>query len=237
MYIAALRQFNTNINQIEELHALFTWLKSEQNITSTSIDDLLRSEIVYVVSALDKLIHDFIRIGMLASFNGRQAKTDAYLSFPISVRTLDNIRSSIYNPQTKAALTDLENDPEYVFEREINQKHAHASFQTPDNISKGLSLIWSENHKWQKITDAIKRGITDDINRGESPIIQEYYVKENYIKTELINIVNRRNAIVHQADTDPQTNEKRTIQAEDTLSSIQFIKKLGSAIFNCINPS
>jgi len=43
-------------------------------------DDLLRSQVVYAVSAFDKLIHDLVRIGMVQIFSGARPATAKYLS-------------------------------------------------------------------------------------------------------------------------------------------------------------
>ena len=73
----SLSAFRGNIAGIRELATLHDYLCT--NLKSPmNFDDLLRFQIVYSVSALDKLIHDIIRIGMVQIFLGRS--TDRQIS-------------------------------------------------------------------------------------------------------------------------------------------------------------
>ena len=75
----ALTLFKANIEDAKNLTALYEYL--ENYITSPlSFEDLLRAQIVYSVSAFDKLIHDVIRIGMLEIFDNRRPSTRKYLA-------------------------------------------------------------------------------------------------------------------------------------------------------------
>jgi len=135
----AYKQFNDNIKYVKDLDTLFEYLSDVQKLPN-DLTDLLRAEWVYSVSALDKLVHELVRIGMLQSFLGLRAKTKKFNAFTISVDTLSNIQIATIPPA------------EYWFEQEIIQKHKALSFQDPDKISDALSLIWEENSKWQKIS-------------------------------------------------------------------------------------
>jgi hypothetical protein len=59
----AHNQFLHNIRYIRELDSLYHFLKDTQNLPN-DLSDLLRAELVYAVSALDKLVHELIKIGM-----------------------------------------------------------------------------------------------------------------------------------------------------------------------------
>ncbi|WP_168124036.1 HEPN domain-containing protein [Paenibacillus sp. HB172176] len=164
--------------------------------------DLLRWQWAQSVSALDKLIHDLVRVGMVESFLGTRAPTPKFLSFGF---TLD-IHFQLNQNTASATL---------LFEQMITQKHGYLSFQEPDKIADALSNIWSEQHKWQKIS--IQLGFD-----------------ENYTKTMLKNITIRRNQIVHEGDYSNILLQRQPILEEDVDTVIDFIKKLGEAIYNLV---
>ncbi|WP_217607253.1 hypothetical protein [Chitinophaga sp. GbtcB8] len=104
---------------------LHAHLKNDLKLPN-DLSDLLRAQWVYAVSALDKLIHEFVRIGMIETFNGSRNKTSKFNSFPVSMSTLINIQSSSVPPS------------HYWFEQEIIQRHKQLSFQDPEKIADAL---------------------------------------------------------------------------------------------------
>ena len=101
--------------------------------------DLLRWQWAQSVSALDKLIHDLIRIGMRESFTGLRPTTDKFSNFAITITTFQQINQS---PLAAPML----------FEQFVTSKNKTLSFQEPVKIADGLSYIWAEPHKWQAIS-------------------------------------------------------------------------------------
>lgn len=199
----AFDQFKDNIKYVKELDALYVHLKDTLHLPS-DLTDLLRAEWVYTVSAMDKLIHELIRIGMIEAFQGRRIRTNKYLSFGVTTNTLTSILSMTVPP------------PEYWLEQEIIERHKKLSFQKPENISDGLSLIWDENHKWKQL--AIAMGTT-----------------EGDLTTKLKTIISRRNQIVHEADLDLLSGTRSNIDKADIDDVVHFIEKLSRAIFNSVN--
>lgn len=211
----AKSQFLSNIAYVRELDGLHDFLKNSQKL-SNDLSDLLRAEIVYSVSALDKLVHELVRIGMIEAFNGQRIKTNKYDGFTLSAKTLEKIRETAIERSLNPTRPPLPDElPEYWFEREIVLKHKSISYQTPTNIGDGLSLIWKEEHKWQKISILIR-------------------INEKDVKTQLETIVTRRNQIVHEADLNIQDGSKNYISDIDVRDSVDFIEKLGNAIFDCV---
>ena len=213
---AANSQFLVNINRVKELHSLYQFLKQNQDV-SRDLSDLLRGEIVYAVSALDKLVHELVRIGMLKSFSGDRSQTPSFDKFSVSLKSLEKIKATAIQRSMSPGIPPLAPDdlPEYWFEQEIVQRHKALSFQDPKKIADGLSLIWGAAHKWQEISKLV----------GSS---------EQDVKTELELIVGRRNLIVHEADINAQTGEKNIIEELDVSQSVEFIAKLGNAIYDCV---
>jgi hypothetical protein len=135
----ALRLFKSNIEEAKNLTAVYEYLEASVK-SPLSFDDLLRSQIVYSVSAFDKLIHDIIRIGMVEIFVGRRSSTPGYLAESISLSTHNELVSATIPP------------PEYLFEQAIFRKLKTVSYQDPSKIAEGLSYIWEEKQKWRKIS-------------------------------------------------------------------------------------
>lgn len=198
----AFRDFNTIIHDTRNTFVVYDYL---HDVVKVPFDysDLLRWQWVQSVSALDKLIHDLVRIGMRESFSGARAPTRSFGSFTIDVSTYRLI------DQTPLA-------KETVFENYVSSVHSYKSFQKAEEISKALSLIWAEEHKWQAI--AAQMGSTDAI-----------------VKTQLSTIVTRRNQIAHQGDYAVSGQPKQSIEKADVVSTIDFIEQLGSAIYNLVS--
>lgn len=170
----ALNQFENNIKAVKEIDALYHHLIIELRLPN-DLSDILRSQYVYAVSALDKLIHEIVKIGMLQAFNNQRIKTSKFNNFTISLETYNKIQLSQQRNTLQAETS------EYFFEQEIIFKHKYLAFQEPDKIADALSFIWEEKQKWQTIAKELNR--SDDA-----------------VKKELKNIVSRRNQIVHEAD-------------------------------------
>lgn len=105
--------------------------------------------------------------------------------------------------------------PPVRFEEIVREKLSKLSFQDPAKISDGLSYIWSENQKWQQI--ALGLGMTDEDAKRKQKLI-----------------VTRRNAIVHEADLDPVTNQKQAITRGEVANTANFLLTLGNRIFDLV---
>lgn len=198
----AFDQFKESMKYVKELDALYVHLR-DVLLLPNDLTDLLRAEWVYSISAMDKLIHELIRIGMLEAFQGSRVKTRKFLAFGISVGTHSSIVSA--TPTTVPP-------PEYWFEQEVIQKNKFLSFQEPEKIAEGLSLIWNEDHKWQYLA---------------TPMAMS---KDN-LTTKLKTIISRRNQIVHEADLDLMSGVRNTIDKTDIDDVVAFIEKLSESIF------
>lgn len=187
--------------QTEQLIALFDYLNSHLK-APMDFDDILRSKIVYAVSAFDKLMHDLIRIGMVEIFNGVRPVTPKYSVEPIQMQVVQQ-------------LSNATPPPSLVFEAAIRTKLKFMSFQDPDKIADGLSYIWVESQKWQKIAAAIA-------------------ADEKSLRTTLKLIATRRNAIVHEADLDPITGVKIPITRHEAVDIVNLLKQLGEEIYKLV---
>lgn len=105
--------------------------------------------------------------------------------------------------------------PAVRFEQIVREKLSTLSFQDPTKIADGLSYIWDEKQKWQQI--ALGLGMSD-----------------SDAKTKLKLIVTRRNAIVHEADLDPVSNQKQSVTRAETTDVADFLLALGNRICNLV---
>lgn len=134
--------FRSNIQDADALAGVFEFL-TNSIVGPMSFEDLLRSKVVYSVSAFDKLIHDLVRVGMVEIFLGRRPPTAKYNNEPISLQSAQQLESATTPPR------------EFIFEQLVQAKLKLLSFQDPDKVADALSYIWPEQHKWQRIAYAI----------------------------------------------------------------------------------
>lgn len=97
----------------------------------------------------------------------------------------------------------------------VREKHSKLSFQDPPKIADGLSYIWNENQKWQQI--ALGLGMSDEDAKRKQKLI-----------------VGRRNAIVHEADLDPVSNQKQAITRDEVTGIADFLLALGNRICDLV---
>ena len=198
----SLALFQRNTQQAREISVLYDYLVTTVAVP-LSFDDLLRSQLVYGVSAFDKLIHDLVRIRMVQAFMGTRSPTGKFLSEPISIQLHIDIAQASLPPK------------EHVFEQALFRKFKAISYQDPVKVADGLSYIWDESQKWQRIAAALSMSEAD-------------------AKTRLKLIADRRNVIVHEADIDPSTNAKFTISKAESEGSLDFLVACGNAIANLV---
>jgi hypothetical protein len=104
--------------------------------------------------------------------------------------------------------------PLVTFESEIRKSLGWQTFQRHEKIKEAISLFHSIS-LWQQVAIAI----------GDT---------EQNIKTQLNLIVDRRNMIAHEADIEPVFKTKRPITDTDVTGTIDFIEKIGAAIYHLV---
>lgn len=122
----AINAFNENIKRARELGELFNSL-SAITTSALSVNDLLRSQIVMAVSALDHYVHQVVRQGMVAIYDGTRPHVPGFSKFQVS---LLEAKASI--PTASSAWVDAA----------IRQSHSFLSFQHPDKLADAIRLIY-----------------------------------------------------------------------------------------------
>ena len=135
---SAIEAFRASIQRVRDMHVLHA------SITSTvtpivDLSDLLRAEIVLLVSALDYYIHELTRLGLLEIWNGKRASTKAYLKFSVSLDCATHLA-------TTSGAIRLDN--------EIRSLHSLLAFQQPDKIADAVRLF-SPVELWPTIASAM----------------------------------------------------------------------------------
>ena len=114
---------------MERVRALGGLYHAFGQLTTPAVDltDLLRSQIVLAVSAMDLYIHEITRIGMLEGYDGKRPQTNAFSRFQVA---MDAVIEAIVRPGRN----------EWI-ESEIREKHGYQSFQSPDKIADAVRLF------------------------------------------------------------------------------------------------
>ncbi len=122
----AIDQLRQNVDRVRNIHAIY--LRVSSMLTSAvDLTDVLRAEIVMIVSALDHYIHETTRLGMLEVFDGKRPSTPHFLQFDVSLEcTLGIVRT----PTSSALL-----------ESEVRARHGYQSFQHPEKIADAIRLF------------------------------------------------------------------------------------------------
>jgi RiboL-PSP-HEPN len=178
--------FHRNIRQANELGVLYDHLSNTVAIPE-QFDDLLRSQIVYAVSAFDKLMHDLIRIGMVKIFENQRPPTSKYLGETVAIQHLPALAAGAVPP------------PPVRFEEIVREQLGKLSFQDPTKIADGLSYIWNEKQKWQQIAQGL--GMSDEDAKRKQRLIA---TRRNAIvhEADLDPVNNQKQSITRAEATD-----------------------------------
>ena len=86
---AAIDRFRINISYVRNLSAIHKALNA-QATSALDLSDILRLGLVMSVSAVDKYIHDLVRIGMLEEYQAIRPATKNFSQFSISMKSAPN---------------------------------------------------------------------------------------------------------------------------------------------------
>jgi hypothetical protein len=131
----ALDDFEACMRRVRALHALYFSFAARLT-AAVDLSDILRAEVVLAVSALDYFIHELTRIGMLESWLGTRAQTDALQRYQLSL----SIAKRLSNVGTA----------QQVLDAEIRTRHSFLSFQHPDKVADAIRLF-SEVRLWDEV--------------------------------------------------------------------------------------
>lgn len=217
----AYANFTLAVDNIKKFGSIYDKISIDYPLLNKELDDMLRAQIVYAVSAMDCYIHEIVRIGIIKSFIGERPRTSKWKSSPVSLENVQSIitieQSGLVAPQKEAEMVNALNS---IFKPLLKT----LSFQQSDKIKDALSYIWLEEHKMQAIANSINYNLVGN-NLNE---------KVKYLEQKLSLIVTRRNQIAHEADWDSVNACKRVVQKSEVDDIILFVEKFVEAIHNKI---
>ena len=202
----AIETFKLNIESVKHLDIIYQYLE-QNNIKTLDLSELLRTEIVLSVSALDNFISDILHIGIVQVFEGSRTIPvifqQPFNEFKVDMQTLIQV---INTPNI--------NDKSLVLGSYIRKINSKNPYQDPKQIESALLLL-GINKVWTKLG-------------------AELSLKAEDVKKELANIVWQRHKIAHEADFDPLTQSKRPRDRSSTFQAIQFIEQLCNSIYTIV---
>lgn len=169
----AIEQFRANLIIVKNLGAVYTALKN-QTTTVLDLSEILRSELVMAVSALDLFIHELVKIGMIQAYTGTRPKTQAFYRFQVPLK---HFTSSSDMP---FSLSDWK-----WLEEEITIRHGYQSFQKWDKIAEAIRLI-SDISLWQEVAEIVSisdKDIKERLNlivKRRDKIAHEFDIDPSY---------------------------------------------------------
>lgn len=130
---AITNRFTNNLLSIKSQFELAEQLKAENNI---QYKDVLRSQIVFLDSALDFFMHEVTKYGMVQIFQGVWEKTERYDNFTIRLGEISDV---LRNLEQENWFLDI-----------VNDSYAEDTFMSADAVIGQLNLI---GVKWQSVAD------------------------------------------------------------------------------------
>src|ERR1700730_1518094 len=126
--------FHANVDRVRSIHGIYLTIVGQ--VTSiVDLSDVLRAEIVLIVSALDHFVHELTCAGMMEIWQGTRPPTAGYRKLSVSLNLITQLSNGVRT-----------NEP---LESEIRARHSFQTFQQPDNIADALRLfsaveLWNE---------------------------------------------------------------------------------------------
>lgn len=129
------KTWDINIANVKHMH----WLHQKlcKLLPAMDLNDILRSEIVLVVSAFDCYIHDIVLSGMNDMFSSNKVATKHYNDFCLPMSIVNQLLS-----------TNDKNIREQIYHSSVKKLLAKDSYQAPSSIEYAMNIlnvkkIWS----------------------------------------------------------------------------------------------
>jgi len=220
--ITTISTFNACINDVKGMRAFYIYLKDHYHIPENDLADLLRAELVNLVSAMDRFIHEIVRIGIVNSYLGTFPQTAKCKAIPFRFLTMSRI---IDCRLLKTPPTCNEELAEYWVNKEVVEILKTLSFQRIDKIKDALSYVWDDPYKLQAIIRKMRYSAFPGPNINAN---------QKFLEQKIDLIVSRRNQIVHEADYDITINSKQIISTSWLDDTILFITDFIYSIYENI---
>lgn len=193
--------FDENIADIENNYKFVDKLEQINEIDGSK--NILRSQIVALVSCLDFYMHELNKYVMVKMFNGEWEKTDRYNKIKIEIKYIDE---AINNPESHD-----------WFLKYINMCIMKVTYASFESIKEQLHLLGLD---FERIKEEF-----DKIN-----LIKE---KNDLSLNDLLKkLFSRRNEIAHQSDRNHYDATYNEIAKEYVIQNVNYIKCFVDIIHN-----
>ncbi|NLG81805.1 MAG: hypothetical protein GX490_04670 [Bacilli bacterium] len=196
--------FRKNITRIKEQYKIIDYLMNKQEYEAAN--DILRFQIVYVMSALDFFLHEIYVYCFIKIFNNELPKTDRYYEYRVPLRLIEQ------------ALYDQENFEMYLTNALI-ELNSNLTFMAPNRIKELLNIITPE----------------DEFTIAEEMLKKKGIIKPGVRLIRLLDeIYDRRNKIAHQTDINHGCDEKNIITKQEVEYYVDVIHNFVEEVFKII---
>ena len=151
-----LTLFDNNVAQARSLSTIYINLRDGVHIEDVYNNNLLKVQLVNVVSAFDMFIHGIVKKGVIEIFNKTRKETPKFQSFAFQAKTILKL-IEVMSPGFMPSSSD--DIPDVILEKKLSDKLSFMSFQSPDKVTDALSLIWGEPHKMQVLAADMPRAL------------------------------------------------------------------------------
>lgn len=192
--------FRESVESVRALHSLhFSLCKL---LPAIDLSEILRAEVVLMVSAFDCFVHGVVRKGIVDIFYSRRVGSTKSDDFSIPMKMVKQL-----------LIADKDEEREELLDVCVNKILSKNSYQSPSCLESALSLI-SINKIWKSIKDDMEMPPEDIKNKlGIIVARRNKIAHESDIKNHM-------------------DNTKQEINREDVDDIIDFIVKLVESIDN-----
>lgn len=149
----SITRYRDNSDSIKELGKLYDLIITNFPLLQEQATEILRAQIVLIISSLDCYIHDCVKVGIIEIFQGSRDSSNATNSYPIEFLSLQQISNTTDFPTKLLFL-----------EEAIKNKNAKDSYQSPKGIEYALNLINIERI-WSNVSTAMEMPANDVKNK------------------------------------------------------------------------
>lgn len=147
--INAILMFRRNRARILDLGAVYDYWVGQAPLLQTQLDEILRAQLIQIVSAFDTFIHDCVRIGIVKQFIASGAISNTLKAYPIPFEDFLTIN----------ALPNI-NDKALFLDGVIKKVNSKDSYQAPKSVEYALGLL-GVNNIWTKVAPGMKMNAQD----------------------------------------------------------------------------
>lgn len=202
--LGLIARFRENVLGIDRRFKIYKVL-NEQNLQDDA-EDILRFQIVYLMSSLDFFMHELYSYGIVKIFKKQSGKSERYREYRVPLKLVE------------VALFDGENIQRYLKET-ITEINSTFTFMHPNRIREMLNII----------------GYEDAFESVEEHLKEMDIIKKNQSLAYLLEtIYERRNKISHQTDIDHGKEDKNLIKADEVIHSRDIIVNFVEGIYHFV---